>query len=177
MSLLTTSRKIQPSINRISPKLGVRWDITNNLSLRAAVFRWIKPTLAANQTLEPTQVAGFNQVYDDNNGDESLRRGVGLDWRLTKQLFVGAEATWRDLRVPANTASDVTVFDTEKEQLHRSLSVLDANRRISLSAQVVYDAFEAQTGLDDRFYFQRVSRHSAFLWRRDISLQMASSLA
>ncbi len=135
-------------INRISPKLGVRWDITNNLALRAALFRWIKPTLAANQTLEPTQVAGFNQVYDDNTGDESLRRGVGLDWRLNKQLFVGAEATWRDLRVPvANTAIDVTVFDTEQEQLHRTYLFWTPTDKISLSAQAVYDAFEAQTAL------------------------------
>ena len=46
-------------INRTSPKLGVRWDVTDNLSLRAATFDWIKPILASNQSLEPTQVSGF----------------------------------------------------------------------------------------------------------------------
>ena len=35
-----------------------------------------------------------------SNGDRSWRRGVGLDWRVTKQLFAGAEATWRDINVP-----------------------------------------------------------------------------
>ena len=110
-------------VKKINPKFGVRWDITNNLSLRAAVFRWIKPPLVADRTLEPTQVSGFNQVFDDSNGDESWHRGVGLDWRLTKQLFAGAEATWRDINVPItyrSTGRTTAIFETWKEQLHRA---------------------------------------------------------
>src|SRR5262249_9677496 len=38
------------TVDRVSPKAGVRWDITSNLSLRGAVFRWVKPALAAGQT-------------------------------------------------------------------------------------------------------------------------------
>src|SRR5262249_25271494 len=42
-------------INRTSPKLGVRWDVTKNLSVRAAAFEWLKPIFTSNQSLEPTQ--------------------------------------------------------------------------------------------------------------------------
>ena len=133
-------------VDKISPKLGVRWDITPNLSLRGAVFRWIKPALAANRTLEPTQVAGFDQVYDDVNGDESWRRGVGLDWQVTKQLFAGAEATWRDLKVPFIVDSDTAVFEGWKERVHRAYISWAPTHRISLSGQLVYDSFEAESG-------------------------------
>ena len=108
-------------VDRINPKLGVRWDISDNLSLRAAMFQWVKPPLVMNRTLEPTQVSGFNQVFDDADGDASWRRGVGLDWRITKQLFVGAEATSRNLTLPITQFDGGTtaVFEKSKEQLHR----------------------------------------------------------
>ena len=50
------------------PKVGLQWNITDNLRLRLAWFENVKSALAANQTLEPTQVAGFNQLFDDING-------------------------------------------------------------------------------------------------------------
>jgi hypothetical protein len=137
-------------IQKFNPKLGVRWDITSNLSVRGAVFRWVKPPLTANRSLEPTQVAGFNQVFDDGNADDSLRRGVGLDWRITKQLFAGAEATWRDIDIPIvvfGLAAPTAVFETWKDQLHRAYLFWTPTERVSLGAQVIYDAFEAEKGL------------------------------
>jgi hypothetical protein len=40
-------------------------------TLRAAAFRVLKRTLITDQTLEPTQVAGFNQFFDDANLTEA----------------------------------------------------------------------------------------------------------
>jgi hypothetical protein len=134
-------------VDRVSPKLGVRWDVTPNLSLRGAVFRWVKPALAANRTLEPTQVAGFDQVYDDGDGDESLRRGAGLDWRVTKSVFFGGEATWRDILLPVITGENSAIFENAKEQLHRAYFFWTPASKLSLSGQVEYDFFEAETGL------------------------------
>ena len=132
-------------VEKFSPKLGVRWDITNALSLRAAVFQWIKPPLVANRSLEPTQVSGFDQVFDDARGDTSLRRGVGLDWHMTKSLFIGAESTWRDIDVPF-LFPDVAVFEAQNEQVHRGYLFWAPTSRISLSGQVVYDIFSAEKG-------------------------------
>ena len=78
----------------------MQWNITDDLVLRGAVFRFVKPALANNQTLEPTQVAGFNQLFDDTNGTAAWRYGVGLDHRLMGNLFIGTEATWRELSNP-----------------------------------------------------------------------------
>jgi hypothetical protein len=56
--------------------------------------------LVANQTLEPTQVAGFNQMFDDVNGTRAKRRGVGLDARIANKLYGGLEVSARNLDVP-----------------------------------------------------------------------------
>ena len=66
---------------RVNPKLGVQYQVNDRLRLRAAAFQVVKPPLRTSQTIEPTQVAGFNQLYDDDNGATSRRiRGwVGLE--------------------------------------------------------------------------------------------------
>ena len=82
---------------RSSALPGIRWPGT---TARAAVFRVLKRTLIADQTLEPTQVAGFNQFFDDVNLTESWRYGVALDQKFTGHLFGGFEFSKRDLTVP-----------------------------------------------------------------------------
>jgi tetratricopeptide (TPR) repeat protein len=138
-------------VKKFNPKLGVVWNVTDNLAVRAASFEWVKPPLLADRTLEPTQVSGFNQVFDNSNGDDTWRRGVGLDWRITKQLFTGAEATWRDVEVPIETVSlsgeSIAIFENWKEQLHRAYVYWAPAPRWSLSGQVVYDTFDSELGL------------------------------
>jgi tetratricopeptide (TPR) repeat protein len=140
------------SINRTSPKLGVRWDVTDNLSLRAATFQWIKPIMAANRNLEPTQVSGFNQVYDDLDGDISRDQGVGLDWRLTRTLFIGADSIWRDIEVPLTDIEGAAIFENWKEQVQRAYLFWAPTSNLSLSGQVIYDQFEGQAGILTDFF-------------------------
>ena len=152
-------------VKRTNPKIGVRWDITSNLSVRAAAFQWVKPPLLADRTLEPTQVSGFNQFFDNSNGDKARNRGVGIDWRLTKQFFAGAEATWRDIDVPITVSVgnvDTAVFEAWKEQLHRAYLFWAPTLQLSLSGQVVYDTFEFRGGPADELFSSPVEReHSS----------------
>ena len=71
-----------------------------NTSIRAAAFRTLKRTLLTDQTLEPTQVAGFNQFFDDPDGTEAWRYGVGWDQKFSGNIFGGVEYAIRDLTVP-----------------------------------------------------------------------------
>ena len=50
-------------VNKVNPKFGIQWNITKDLLLRGAVFRFVKPPLVNNQTLKSTAVAGLNQLY------------------------------------------------------------------------------------------------------------------
>jgi hypothetical protein len=64
--------------------------------------------LITNQTLEPTQVAGFNQFYDDIESTESWRYGIAVDQKFSQTLFGGLEFSRRDLEVPTPTTNQVT---------------------------------------------------------------------
>jgi hypothetical protein len=85
---------------QFNPKFGVLWNPLPDTTVRVAAFRVLKRTLVTDQTVEPTQVAGFNQFYDDNNGTRAWRYGGGIDQKLGQTLFGGLEASRRDLKSP-----------------------------------------------------------------------------
>jgi hypothetical protein len=102
--------------SRINPKIGVLWNIARETLFRAAWFRTFKRSFLFNQTLEPTQVAGFNQLFDDHTATKAERWGVGLDHRFTTMLTGGLEISERNLRVPVIGSQD----ERWKESLYRA---------------------------------------------------------
>jgi tetratricopeptide (TPR) repeat protein len=138
-----------------NPKAGVAWDINEGVRLRAAAFKVLKPALVNNRTIEPTQVAGFNQFFDDAVGTKYKRYGVGADWRVNQQLAVGAEATWRDLDEIVTTVSPTGAADyvTEDrdEQLHKVYLNWTPLEQVAVSAEFVYDRYESEDGLATDF--------------------------
>ena len=90
-----------------NPKIGAIWNMTPNTTLRFAVFETLKRALLTDQTIEPTQVSGFNQFFDDNSGTASWRYGVAFDQRIAPAVFAGIEASRRDLSVP------IAIFDQD----------------------------------------------------------------
>ena len=132
-----------------NPKFGAIWQARKDLRLRAAAFKVVKPLLVNNRTLEPTQVAGFNQFFDDINGTKSTRYGAGIDWNVSKNLVVGAEATWRDLDEPVFLLFEDppdTDFEDRDEQLHKLYAYWTPTERIGVTAEFVYDLYESETG-------------------------------
>ena len=95
-----TSLTFEPDQDQLSPKVGVTWEIAPGSILRAAYFEGLKRTLVGGQTIEPTQIAGFNQLYDDDNSTEAKRWGVGFDQRFGDRFFAGVEWSQRRLEVP-----------------------------------------------------------------------------
>ncbi len=85
---------------QFNPKFGLIWNPLKNLTIRSAIFRSIKRPLASNQTIEPTQIAGFNQFYDGNNGTSAWQYGFGIDYNPIKSIYFGGEVTWRDVKQP-----------------------------------------------------------------------------
>lgn len=85
---------------QLNPKFGVMWNPFTGTTVRGAVFRTFKRTLLSDQTIEPTQVAGFNQFFDDGELTDAWRYGVGIDQKLTNCLFAGVEFSRRDFVTP-----------------------------------------------------------------------------
>ena len=134
--------------DRYNPKLGVQWALTDSLSLRAAWFKVVKPALASNRTLEPTQVVGFNQYFDDTNATRSERVGIATDWKVNPELFLGVEFSQRELKTPEFTPIgqnatdwDVSYLDWE-EDTHRLYAYWTPAARWSFGAELEYDKFE-----------------------------------
>ena len=132
-----------------NPKFGALWQVNNSLRLRAAAFKVVKPLLVNNRTLEPTQVAGFNQFFDDINGTEAWRYGAGIDWNISRNLAVGAEASRRDLDEPVFLLFEDppdTDFEDRDEELLKLYAYWTPTERIGVTGEFVYDIFESETG-------------------------------
>ncbi|MGH8655468.1 MAG: FecR domain-containing protein [Gammaproteobacteria bacterium] len=102
--------------HHVNPKFGMMWDITPNTTLRLAAFRTLKRPLLTDQTIEPTQLAGFNQLFDDNGGTESKRFGIALDQKFCSSLYGGVEVSERKLTVPVGS----DVFTDWEEESYRA---------------------------------------------------------
>ena len=131
--------------SRWNPKLGMQWSLKDNLTARAAYFKAVKPVLVSNRTLEPTQIAGFNQFFDDPDATRSTRYGVGLDWRPRTGLHVGGEVTKRDVESPELVSAELRIrYDDQEEWLNRAYLFWTPRHDWAVSAEVIYDKFTDQ---------------------------------
>jgi len=118
----------------INPKIGSTYRWSDQLQIRAAAFKAVKRALVVEQTIEPTQVAGFNQFFDDFNGTESWRYGLGVDIRPKDDIYGGIELSIRDLEQKVfNEAGPVDV--ERSEVLLRLYSHFIANKNWVFSAE------------------------------------------
>jgi tetratricopeptide (TPR) repeat protein len=132
------------SIDVIGPKFGIRWEFIENITLRLAAYRSLKPALATNRTIQPTQVAGFNQFFDDFNGTETTGYGAGLDVRFSEEVFGGIEASHRDMKFPF--AEDGIRVD-HHEDLFRAYLYWTPHREWSVSGELVADLYRIDEGV------------------------------
>jgi outer membrane receptor protein involved in Fe transport len=107
---------------QFNPKFGVIWTPFLKTTVRGAIFRSLKRNLIADQTLEPTQVAGFNQFFDDGNAADAWRYGIGIDQKLSSQVYAGAEFSRRDLEEKGLMPSETGDFVLRKFDCREYLS-------------------------------------------------------
>ncbi|QSA98166.1 FecR domain-containing protein [Methylococcus sp. EFPC2] len=139
------------SVSNFNPKFGVRWDLSEDFRLRAATFTTVKPALVNNRTIEPTQVAGFNQFIDDINGTKSTSYAGGFDWRLTRGLFLGGEISWRHLDDPVlkftPDGGQAADLEDRREEVHSLYLFWTPEERWAVKAQFVYDRYRSEPGV------------------------------
>jgi len=128
--------------DHFSPKFGLEWSLSEHLKLRGAFFRTLKRPLISNQTLEPTQISGFTQFFDDLNGTNSDFYGVALDAVLKPTLRGGLEGHQRKLKQPETSASDGVLFVEQKERFYRLYLYWTLLERWALSVEGLYEGFE-----------------------------------
>ncbi|SFK13485.1 FecR family protein [Nitrosomonas aestuarii] len=127
--------------NKINPKFGFQWSLRNNLRIRGALFETSKSHLVAQQTLEPTQIAGFNQFFDDINGTRTRRMGLGLDVHLSHILYGGVEASKRILHVPLFLSSN-SFLQKQSERLYRSYLYWTPHKYVAIKGEFQFEQFK-----------------------------------
>ncbi len=106
------------NLHEVNPKLGLQWSVAPDTQLRFAYLETVKRSLQVNQTIEPTQVAGFNQFFDEDNGTRAKLRGLGLDSVLSRGLYGGIEGTRRTAIVPQFN-SNLVDFAEDAQRTYR----------------------------------------------------------
>jgi outer membrane receptor protein involved in Fe transport len=153
--------------DKISPKTGFTWTPNSTLTFRAAWLQNIKRPFSGNQTLEPTQIAGFNQFFDDTDGSETERYGVAVDAKLSPNLFSGVEFSWRKLELPSfDEDTEITTFKDQEEKFHRAYFNWTTNAGLAFSLEGFLEDFDISDGalreLTTYRYPIGISYHSSF---------------
>ncbi len=145
--------------DELNPKFGLTWTPLPGTTVRAAAFKVLKRSLITDQTLEPTQVAGFNQFYDDVNLTEAWRYGMALDQKFAANLFGGVELSVRDLITPVALVGPEGLIDQEldwREYTSRLYLFSTPSDRVSLKAEYILERFDRDTLGPEKLLTHRV---------------------
>jgi tetratricopeptide (TPR) repeat protein len=123
--------------SRINPKLGWIHTFSPSLSLRVAAFSSVKPALVADQTLQPVQIAGFSQFFDDTNATISRRVGLAVDAHPVTPLYLGIEFSARDADFALSHNFDPFFIDLRERTVTPYLD-LSITNRTSVSVKYGY---------------------------------------
>ncbi len=134
----------------LHPKVGVQWNVNNNLHVRMAYFETLRPAVLIEQTLEPTEIAGFNQFFDDSPGTHARRYGIGIDTRMSDGFYGGLEVSLRDIEVPlVDFIADGTVQEEAvREEFYRVYLYWTPVHRWAVSAEYRFNRFELEDQRD-----------------------------
>jgi tetratricopeptide (TPR) repeat protein/outer membrane protein assembly factor BamB len=135
------------TFTKLNPKAGVQWQIVKGVEARAAAFRTVKPPLIAERTIRPTQVAGFNQTFDDSVGTEAWRYGVGLDIQFSKEIKGGFEVSHRSFSEIV-FQGDNMARDNRDENLYQVYMYWTPHDQWALSGEFIYDQYRSNQNID-----------------------------
>jgi len=133
--------------DQFNPKFGVTWNPFPATTIRGAVFRTLSRDFNIEMTLEPTQVSGFNQFFEDSGGTDSWRYGVAVDQRFSDNIFGGVEVAWRDIEFPFEFTDFIT-FSTEirtadwETDMARGYLYWTPHRWLTLSAEYRFEQLD-----------------------------------
>ncbi|MGH7146848.1 MAG: tetratricopeptide repeat protein [Nitrospiraceae bacterium] len=142
----TKNAEVSPDQKQINPKFGMVWNPLPGTTVRAAAFRSLTRALITSQTLEPTQVAGFNQFYDDFESTEAWRYGGAVNQKFSRTVFGGVEYSQRDMDVPL-PAQDAfggplkAITQDWHEKLGRAYLFWTPHDWVAVTAEYQYERF------------------------------------
>lgn len=126
---------------QINPKLGLTLIPFRNTVIRAAAFRTLVRSMPTFQTLEPTQVAGFGQFFDEYFGTDSKNYGLALDQGFGGRVKAGVELKKRALDIPY-TNSNILEYQNWDEATARAYVYYVPHKNVSSSLEFYKERIE-----------------------------------
>jgi hypothetical protein len=126
-------------VRAFSPKVGLQY-AASGWNVRTAWYRGIKGSAAKEQTLEPTQFAQFNQLFDDTDGTRYERSALAVDYVWGKSVQTGLELSRRDLEVYGLGCKNGNCTGAWTERAHRAYWAWRLEPRWALNVSLLYDS-------------------------------------
>jgi len=143
-----TGLPINENHEQYNPKFGLLWTPTQQTTVRLAAFSTLRRLTHANQSIEPSQIAGFNQFFDDIIGTKTKRYGIGLDHQFSSSLFAGIELSARDSEKPdIDPNLGIVTWETNNEALHRAYLYRILNPMWNIATEYFYGRFTRELAL------------------------------
>jgi opacity protein-like surface antigen len=157
------------STSSFNPKFGILYQPHPNTTIRLAAFKTVKRQSLNEQTIEPTQVAGFNQFYDDITMSEGWRYGAAVNQKFTKTFFGGVEGSYRKVDIPITPILDPANTFTNINEWYQAIGYLNyaPHPWVALRLSYQYDQYantvpSAGQFSDKNLYTSRVPLSAGF---------------
>jgi Tfp pilus assembly protein PilF len=118
ITLIDEKNMFDDDVKKTYPKIGIRYAPQTGSEIRLAAFRHRNSVIESSlyETLEPTQIAGFNQFYDDLEKTDSWNYAAAYKQRFSNNLHFGFSTLFRDLETKISILDLSTQFPTESRQ-------------------------------------------------------------
>jgi len=138
-------------ISKFNPKFGLQWIINPTNIFNIAYFETVKRPLYVQQIIEPTQISGFNQFYDEVNGAKAAN--YGLSWHYNKnELSFGFSSIRRDVKAPEFSSNTFTQFNLRRELLYKAYLNWVSNSGWSIAFNPEKEVYKNQAPGPKRLY-------------------------
>jgi Flp pilus assembly protein TadD len=153
-------------VDETDPKVGLTWTASENLVVRAAYMESLSRPADMERGLEPTQVAGFNQLLDQAEGSEIKHYGFGIDITPTQSLSIGAEYNKRDLVVPLISigSSVEPILNSREEDRYHAYLYWSPLRNLGLSLAYENEQFERTDLFPTQLKTERIPISLSYFW-------------
>jgi len=129
------------TIENTNPKIGARLSLTDKIIVNFAYISSLKRNITANQTVEPTQVSGFNQFFDDFNGSKIHNYSFSFKYQSSQNLYTGLSFTTREISFPIYANNKAAFHDIE-EYTKNVYLYYNLNLNTSLSFEYTQEKFK-----------------------------------
>lgn len=122
-------------------KIGLSARIGARTSIRLAATQGLKGQKYDDQSLEPTQFTGFNQLFDDLTGTRWTRKSIAMEHRFQRGGTVGATLSRRRLKIPnfGCNSDPMPCLGRWREELHRVYFEKPISRRTAVSISWIWE--------------------------------------